>query len=162
MDKPNLNDPEQWLSRASFAAYCGEGSEKLLAYYDKARERRRLIIFHFDWLAVLALPAWLGYRQQWNLWGTLTGLLAAISAAEALLRMQIPNGAFVGTMFGLGMMAHGLLLSNANALYLKLRAQGLPADKIEEALSGRAQAKPLLGVAALAASIAIQVAVVLL
>ena len=157
MAKLDLSDPEQWLPRELFAAYCGPGSDKLLAYYDKAKAKRKLITAQFDWLAFFVLPAWLGYRQQWALWGTLTGMVAAISVVEAIAHIQIPSGAFGGTFIALGLMANGLLLSNANGLYLKLKQQGLSPDAISTALAGRARPRVDLACAALVGSLVITV-----
>ena len=56
MTRPNLRDPDQWVPRELFAAYCGGGSDKLLAYYDKAKAKRQPIVWSFDWLAVSSFP----------------------------------------------------------------------------------------------------------
>lgn len=148
MTKPDLRDPEQWIPRELFAKYCGPKSDKLLAYYDKAKAKRQLIVTDFEWFPFLVLPAWLGYRQQWALWGTLTACFAALTLVEALMRFQLPNGAFGGMMLALGLMAHGLVLSSANGLYLKLKKQGLTGEALESALAGRAS--PHVGFACLA------------
>src|SRR5689334_9250294 len=95
-------DPETWLSRELFAAYCGARAEKLLAYYDKAKAKRSLIVFSFDWLAILLLPAWLGYRRQWILWGTLVGLIAVVTVVTELAHIDLPAGAFTGGLLALG------------------------------------------------------------
>lgn len=155
MAKTNLRDPEQWVPREVFAAYCGAKSEKLLAYYDKAKARRSFVTMHFDWLAFFALPAWLGYRQQWTLWATLVGMLAAISVFESFAHMTIPPSAFAGTMIAMGLMAHGFLLTDANARYLKLKDQGLSTEAISAQLAGRASAKPAHAVAGLLASLVV-------
>jgi hypothetical protein len=155
MTKANLRDPEQWIPRDLFAAYCGPSSDKLLAYYDKAKAKRQLITASFDAFAFLLLPAWFGYRQQWTLWAALNGCLAAIAVAEIALRMQLPTGAFGGGMIALGLMARGLLLSNANGLYLKLKQQGLADDAIGTALAGRASPRAGHAALALLASLAI-------
>jgi Protein of unknown function (DUF2628) len=148
MTKPDLRDPDQWIPRDLFADYCGPGSDKLLAYYDKAKAKRQMIVSNFEWFAFLLLPAWLGYRQQWVLWGTLTGCFAALSLLEAFFHFQLPNGAFGGLMIALGLMAHGFLLTNANGLYLKLKQQDLSHDAVRAALLGRA--RPRAGMACLA------------
>jgi len=140
MDKPDLRDPAQWLPRELFAAYCGPGSDKLLAYYDKAKAKRQLIVFQFDWLAFFAVPAWFGYRQQWTLWATVVGVVAAATVIEALARIHLPAGAFGGAMMAVGLMAHGLVLTTANGQYLKLKRQGLGPDAIRSALADKARA----------------------
>lgn len=148
MPKSTMSDPEHWIPRDTFAAYCGDKGERLLAYYDKAKAKRQMITADLDWFALLLLPAWLGYRRQWSLWGTLAGCLAVASAVEAVARVHVPHGAFGGMMIALGMMAHGLLLSNAHGLYLKLTKQGLAEDAIRAALANRAA--PSVGYAWLA------------
>jgi hypothetical protein len=162
MSKTTLNDPTQWIPRALFADYCGEQADKLLAYYDKAAQKRQMVATSFDWFAILLLPAWLGYRRQWTLWGTLTGMLAAISIAEALFRFHIPTSAFGGVMIALGMMAPGLLLSNAHGLYLRLKQQGLSHDAMRRALANRAAPSVGLACLALAGSLAVGIATALL
>lgn len=162
MSKPDLRDPEQWIPRDLFEAYCGAGSDKLLAYYDKAKAKRQLITADFDWLAFLLLPAWFGYRRQWNLWATLTGLLVVAMLLELFLRIRIPSGAFAGSAMGLGLMAHGILLANANGLYLKLKRAGLSQEALRAALVDRARPSPRLACLALFASLAIGVSLALL
>jgi hypothetical protein len=148
MSEPKARDLEPWIPRDLFAAYCGPRADKLLAYYDKANGKRQMITPQLDWFALLLLPAWLGYRRQWALWATLTGCLAAASSIEVALRFQLPNGAFGGLMLALGLMAHGLLLSNAHRLYLKAKKEGLSDEAIRGVLSN--QAAPSAGFACLA------------
>jgi hypothetical protein len=148
MNEPKVRDPEPWIPRELFAAYCGPRANKLLAYYDKANAKRQMITPQFDWFALLLLPAWLGYRRQWALWATLAGCLAATSLIEIVLRFQLPNGAFGGLMLALGLMAHGLLLSNAHRLYFKAKKDGLSDEAIRGVLSN--QAAPSAGFACLA------------
>ncbi|MEO6603591.1 MAG: hypothetical protein ABIQ16_27150, partial [Polyangiaceae bacterium] len=68
----SAKDPQNWIPRELFAAYVGARSEDLMAYYDKAQSKKNPLTFSFNLLAVLALPAWLGLRRQWALWGTFT------------------------------------------------------------------------------------------
>jgi hypothetical protein len=162
MSKPDLRDPDQWIPRELFAAYCGARSDKLLAYYDKAKAKRQLIVTDFDWLAFLLLPAWFGYRRQWNLWGTLTGMLVVATLLELLLHIRLPSGALAGSAMALGLMAHGILLANANGAYLKLKASGASDDAIRAALTDRASPSPRAAALALMGSLAIGVALGLL
>lgn len=143
MTKPDLRDPEHWLPRELFAVYCGGGSGKLLAFYDEAKRKRQMLGMHFDAFSFLALPMWLGYRRQWNLLATLVSVLLAFGVIEALTSLRIPHGAMAGAMGGLGLLGYGLLLSNANGLYWKLKRQGLNAEAIERAMADRA--KPSVG-----------------
>jgi hypothetical protein len=121
-----------------FAAYVGAGSDDLLAYYDKARDKKNPLLMSFNLLAVLVLPAWLGLHQQWALWGTFTGLIGILPFIEHALGIQLPMGAFVGVGVAMGFMARGLLLTTANGRYAKLKQQGMDDNAIRAALAGRA------------------------
>jgi hypothetical protein len=156
MSRPDLRDPEQWLPRDLFAAYCGPHSDKLLAYYDKAKAKRQLIVFAFDALAFFVLPAWLGYRRQWALWATLVGTIALITVTESVVRFELPSGAFAGALFALGMAAQGLLLTNANALFLKLKRQGLEEGAIRAALVDKARPSVGHAILGLVGAVAVQ------
>lgn len=123
-----------------FAAYVGPGSNDLLAYYDKARDKKNPLLMSFNLLAVLALPAWLGLRRQWAMWATFTGLIGILPFLERALGINLPMGGFVGMGVAMGFMARGLLLTSANAQFLKLQRQGLSAGALRDALQGRAEA----------------------
>jgi hypothetical protein len=131
--------PELWIPRDLFAEYCGEDSPELLVFYDKATRQKDMLTMSFDLLAVLALPAWLGYRRQWKIWATFTGLIAAVTVIEQLARFSIPSGAFVGTGVVLGLMARGFLLTDATGAWLKLKREGRDSAAIQQALRGRAR-----------------------
>ena len=143
----DARSPENWIPRELFAAYVGPRSEDLLAYYDKALEKKNPLTMSFNWLAVLALPAWLGLRQQWAMWATFTGLIGVLPFIERTLGIQVPSSAFVGVGVAMGFMARGLLLTSANGRYLKLKRQGLSAGDIREALAGRARSNVPFAVA---------------
>ena len=134
----DAHDPKNWIPRELFAAYVGSGSDDLLAYYDKAVSKRNPLIMSFNLLAMLALPAWLGLRRQWAMWGTFTGLVGMLPFIELALGVHIPAGAFVGVGVAMGGMARGLLLTSANAQYLKLKRRGLDSNAMREELQGRA------------------------
>jgi hypothetical protein len=160
--KPNDRDPDTtWLPRELFAAYCGPRSDRLLAYYDKAKAKGNPIVFSFDWLAFLLLPAWLGYRRQWVMWTTLVVMVAVLSIGASAAHLHLPAGAFTGALLGLGLMAQGLLLTNANGQYLKLKRQGLSDDAIRNELAGKARPNVGFAVAGLAGAIAVQLLTVL-
>jgi hypothetical protein len=139
MEKRDLRDPNNWIPRDLFAAYLGPRSDDMLAYYDKAVSKKNPILMSFSPLALFLLPAWLGLRQQWAMWATFTGLVGVLPFIEQALGIVIPNGAFVGIGVAMGMMARGLLLTSANAHYLRLTRQGLSASALLEALRGRAR-----------------------
>lgn len=156
MSRPDLRDPDQWIPRDIFAAYCGEESGPLLAYYDTAKAKRKPIVMSFDWLAFFILPAWLGYRRQWTLYAALIGTIAVITAVAALLDFKLPGGAFGGALIALGLMARGTLFTNANGAYLKLKKQGLGDDAIRAQLANKAKRSPGLAVAGLAGAFVAQ------
>lgn len=132
-----MSDPEQWIPRELFAAFCGEDSGPLLSYYDKAREKKKLLVMELDWLALLLLPAWLGLHRRWAMCATLTACICGSLLFEALAHVQIPSGAFAGTGIAFGLMARGLLLTDANGLFLKLKKQNASPAQLAEALTGR-------------------------
>jgi hypothetical protein len=138
-EKRDHRDPQNWIPRDLFAAYLGPHSNDMLAYYDKAVSKKNPLLMSFSPLAVFLLPAWLGLRQQWAMWGAFTGLIGVVSFIEHALGIAIPNGAFVGTGVAMGMMARGLLLTSANARYLKLTRQGCSGGALVEALRDRAR-----------------------
>jgi Protein of unknown function (DUF2628) len=162
MTGPNTRDPEQWVPRDLFAAYCGEESGAMLAYYDKAKAKRKPIVFSFDWLAFFVLPAWLGYRRQWTLWATLIGSTAVITAGAALLDVRVPGGAFGGALVAMALMARGLLLTSANGLYFKLKQRGLVTDAIRAELADKAAPSVGLAIAGLLGALVVQGLVVML
>jgi hypothetical protein len=150
MSKLDLRDPQQFIPRELFAAYVGPSSDDLLAYYDKVQQRGNPVVMSFNLLAILILPAWLGLHRLWVLWFTYTGLIGLVAFVEQAFKITIPSGAFVGIGVALGLMARGLLLMNANGLYLKMKRQGRDANAVREALEGRARSSiPLAVVAAL-------------
>ena len=134
MEKRDPRDPKNWIPRDLFAAYLGPHSDDMLIYYDKAVEKKNPLSMSFSPLAVFLLPAWLGLRQQWAVWATFTGLIGVMPLIEGAFGIAIPNGAFVGTGFAMGMMGRGLLLTSANARYQKLTRQGVSGAALLEAL----------------------------
>lgn len=123
-----------------FAAYVGPDSRSLLDYYDKAKANKNPLTMSFNLLAVLALPAWLGLRQQWAMWATFTGLIGVLPFIERALGVHFPAGGFVGMGVAMGFMARGFLLTSANGQYSKLKRQNLSDVAIREALQGKARA----------------------
>jgi hypothetical protein len=162
MSSPNIRDPERWIPRELFGAYCGAESGSMLAYYDKAKTKRKPIVFSFDWLAFFVLPAWLGYRRQCALWATLTASIAVITAGAALLDVRVPGGALGGGLIAMALMARGLLLTSANGLYFKLKQRGLPADAMRTELANKAAPSVGLAIAGLVGALVVQGLVVAL
>jgi Protein of unknown function (DUF2628) len=156
MKTPDIRDPEHWVPRELFAAYCGEQSGSMLDYYDRAKSKRKPIVMSFDALAFFVLPAWLGYRRQWILWATLSGAIAVFTIAAALAKVQLPGGAFGGALIGLGLMARGLLLTTANGQYLKLKQRGSSDAEIRDALADRARPSIALAIVGLLGALVIQ------
>jgi len=125
--------PEQWIPPELFAAYCGDDSEPLLRYYHKARAKKKLLVMDLDWLALLLLPAWLGLHRRWAMCATLTACFCGSLLFESLFQVRIPSGAFGGTAIAFGLMARGLLLTDANGLFLKLKKQGASREDVAAA-----------------------------
>ena len=142
MEKYIPKNPDTWIPKELFAVYCGDKSEALLKYYDKARDKKNALTMRLNWFALLVLPAWFGYRRQWTLWGTFTGLFVLLPFVELGFGFEVPIGAFGGTGLAMGLMADGLLLSNANTVYRKLRNKGLDDAAVRAALADRAKPSP--------------------
>jgi hypothetical protein len=127
----NPQDPTSFIPRTAFAAYCGEKSEKLLAYYDRTAVKKKMV-FQMNWLALLAFPAWCGYRRQWPL------LLVWLVFAILVSSLNSPPSALLGTSVAFGLMSNNLLLMMAGARYQKLKREGLDETTIQENLRNRA------------------------
>jgi hypothetical protein len=155
MPKADLKNPDVFIPRDLFAAYVGPGSEALLRFYDKVIEKGNPSTLSFDLLAILALPAWFGLHRLWAMWGTYTLLIGILPFIEHVVGHSFPAGALVGTSIAMGLLARGLLVSSANALYLKLKRGGLAPDAVQKALEGRAQASVPLAFAGGVASVAV-------
>jgi uncharacterized protein DUF2628 len=147
--KTNLKDPSNWIPKEIFQAYCGANSERLSTFYDKAVSKKNMMSWSINWLAILILPAWFGYRRQWVLLGIYTGLLLIFLSLEAFFHFHIPNSAFSGATLAMGFMANGLLLSSANQIYFKLRKKGFDETAITEKMKNRAQGSVGRAIAAL-------------
>jgi hypothetical protein len=154
--KIDAKNPQTWISRNLFQSYCGAGSEKLIRFYDKAVENRNLILFSLNWLAILMLPVWLGYRKQWSSLITLTFLCAAIPFIEGIFDFKIPNAGLTGTIMALGAMANGFLLMNANSYFIKLKNKGMDTEQIRSVLEDRAMPSVPSSIVGVAAFIIIQ------
>jgi hypothetical protein len=148
MAKLDLKDTDYWIPRDIYAAYLGEGSDALLKHYDKARSKRNPVTSSFDLFALLAFPAWLGYRRQWLLWKVYVGIFCLIPFIARLPGgLEFPIAAFGGIAIAMGTMARGALLSMATSHYVTLKSKGLASESIRTALQGQARRSPLLAVA---------------
>ncbi len=144
-----MKNTDNWIPQDLFLVYCGENSEKLSAFYEKALSKKTPSVLSVNWLALLVFPAWLGYRRQWALLATLAGILFVLPFLEAAFAFSIPQSAISGVFLYFGFMANGLLLSSANTVYLKLQKNGLSESLIREKISGRASKSPGLAIVAL-------------
>lgn len=136
--KFNAKDPQTWITRDLFNSYCGAGSEKMLSFYDKAVVKKNAMPWSLNWLAILILPAWFGYRKQWPLFATLAVICAALPFIEGIFGLKLPAAGLAGGMLALGFMANGLLLMTANHNFIKLTKSGMDITQIESALKNRA------------------------
>jgi hypothetical protein len=144
MPKLDPKNPDHWIPRDLYAAYVGEGSEGILEHYDKAKAKRTPTAMSFDLFAILAFPAWLGYRRQWLMWATFVGLIGVAPVVEHLAGWDLPSSVFVGMGLAMGMLARGFLLMSATARYAKLKNQGLDHERIRTAMQDGARRSPLL------------------
>lgn len=136
----DLKDTDSWIPRVVFESYCGENSDKLLSFYDKAVEKRKMTSISLNWVAVLFLPAWLGYRRQWTTLATVTVIFAALPFLEVLFSFPIPNSGLLGSLIVIGLLANSTLLMNAQRDYMKLKQEGVDNDAIANTLQNKASA----------------------
>lgn len=153
--KNDLTDPECWIPKNVFASYCGTNSEKLLTFYDKAVQKRKMNSLSLNWLAILLLPAWLGYRKQWAILITLIAIFAGISFIEAIFDITIPTTGVTGGLIVIGLMSNGFLLLNAHKDYSKLKKSGMENDQIAVALENKVSPSVPLALAGLVSSFVI-------
>jgi hypothetical protein len=96
MEKPDPRDPKNWLPRELFAAYVGDSSDDMLAYYDKAVAKKNPMFMSFNLLAILVLPAWLGLRSQWAMWASTPLSSAACRSSSTRSASTTPLGPSAG------------------------------------------------------------------
>ncbi len=135
--KIDLKNPTNWIPKNIFKSYCGTNSDKLVIFYDKAVEKRKMNAMSLYWMAIILLPAWLGYRKQWAILITITAIFSIFPFIEAIFDMTIPSAGFTGGLIAIGLMCNGLLLMNANKEFLKLKQRGMDEDQICRALKNR-------------------------
>ncbi len=135
--KSDLKDPKTWIPKEIFESYCGEKSEKLLSFYDKAVDKGNMNSFSINWLAILLLPAWLGYRRQWEALITITVIFAILPFVEVVLSLSIPNTGLTGGLIVIGLLANSLLLMNAQKEFNKLKQSGLDNNEIKSQLKDK-------------------------
>lgn len=136
--KTDPKDVSSWIPKDLFAAYCGTQTDKLLVFYDKAVAKKNQMTWSLNWFALLLMPAWLGYRKQWNILATLTIMVSLTFFIEAFCDLTFGSGVLMGILFALAFMANGLLLMNAQSEFIKLIEQGLNATEIKAALHDKA------------------------
>jgi hypothetical protein len=153
-----VNEPKVWIPRELYADFCGEKIGPCLRHYDKARTKRNPLVTSFNWLAILCLPAWLAYRQRWQLLITLTIVVCLASIASDAFGFNVPAGAYGGVGIALGLMAHGFLLTDANHRYGQLVARAQDPASIQAALVNAASGRPLFALLGIAGSVAISFA----
>jgi energy-coupling factor transporter transmembrane protein EcfT len=136
--KQNLKDPKNWISRDLFESYCGKKSDKLLSFYDKAAKKGKMNFLSVNWLAILLLPAWLGYRRQWAVLITLSIIFAILPFVEAIFSLPIPNSGITGGLIAVGLMANSILLMNAQKDFYQLKQEGIDNEEIKSRLKNKA------------------------
>jgi hypothetical protein len=135
--KLDLKDPKNWIPKEVFESYCGDKSDKLLSFYDKAAAKGKMNSFSLNWLAILLLPAWLGYRKQWSILIAITVIFAGLPFLEAILSISIPISGFMGGLIAIGLLANSLLLMNAQKEYHKLKQRGMDNEDIKNQLNNK-------------------------
>ena len=136
--KIDVNDPNNWIPKDIFESYCGDKSDKLLSFYDKAVEKRKMYTLSLNWGALLLLPAWLGYRRQWTTLAIITVLIAVLPFFEALFSISISNSSVLGVQIAIGLLANGFLLITAQSEFSKLKQNGTDNYTIKSVLEGKA------------------------
>lgn len=138
--------PVVWIPRDLYAAFCGETDGPCMRHYDKAQKRGNPMTMSFSWLAILCLPGWLAYRQRWQLLLVFCVVFVLASVITGVLDLEVPGAAYTGMGIALGLMAHGLLLTDANHRYQKLLKKNQSEQAIAAALANQAAPRPLLAV----------------
>ncbi|HMQ10395.1 MAG TPA: DUF2628 domain-containing protein [Oligoflexia bacterium] len=134
--KFNPKDTSQWIDRETFALYCGQGSDKLMSFYDKAKENENSMTISANWGAILVLPFWLGFRRQWPIYFSLLGIFSALPFIEAYFSLSSIRT--TGATLVLGIFCNGFLLNQANKDHLKLKAKNLSVEEIQSQLKNKA------------------------
>ncbi len=137
--KSETNDPDNWIPKDVFLSYCGDKTEKIGNFYDRAVARKQINSPGLNWLSILILPAWLGYRRQWSILSLVIGLLMFSSFVEAYFDFIIPHQGFTAAIVAIGIFGNSLLLQNANGKYQKLKKQGLSDEEISKNLANQAR-----------------------
>lgn len=132
--KINMRDTENWIPKEIFEAYCGERSNSLLVYYDKAVSKKSMNLLSLNWMAILVLPAWLGYRKQWSALITITIIFVMIPFLEAILSIPISNAGILGGLLVLGLLGNSIILINAQRDFGKLKEKGIDHDTVKRQL----------------------------
>lgn len=153
--KFDAKDPETWIPKDIFLAYCGENSGKMGIFYDKAVKSKNAFSFSLNWLAILLLPAWLGYRKLWTIHLTFSILIGAISFVEFYFDFVLPSSSFTGSGVALGMMATALYFQDANIKYHKLKITIETSEEILTKMKGKGAASIPLAVVGLISSLII-------
>jgi hypothetical protein len=135
--KFDLKDPKNWIPKEVFKSYCGEKSDGLLLFYDKALDKGKMNFLSFNWLALLLLPAWLGYRRQWSILITIAIMMTALPFIEAFLAISVPNTGIAGGFIAAGLLANSILLMNAQKDFYKLKQKGLDNEEIVNRLKNK-------------------------
>lgn len=135
--KIDLKDTSNWIPKDVFESYCGDKSEKLLSFYDKALDKKQMNTLSLNWMAILVLPAWLGYRRQWVTWAMITIILTLLPFFEAIVSYEVPNTAIISGLLVAGILANSLLLTNAQNQFSKLKRDGLEIGSIKSKLRNK-------------------------
>ncbi|MCI5073339.1 DUF2628 domain-containing protein [bacterium] len=134
--KFNSKDTSLWIDRETFALYCGEGSDKLLDFYDKAKDNENIMTFSANWGAFFFLPFWLGFRRQWTMYFSLLAVFSLLPFIEAYFALRSIKA--TGVTIALAFFCNGFLLNRACIQFYKLKEKQLNIEEIRAQLKNKA------------------------
>ena len=138
----DAQDPKNWIPRELFAAYVGPELGPFTRLLRQGGRQEEPLVHELQPLGHVAAAGVARAAPTVGHVGHVHGPCGRSAVRGAGARCcKIPAGAFVGVGVAMGGMARGLLLTTANAQYLKLKRRGLDANAIREALQGRASLK---------------------
>ena len=125
------------MPKEIFLLYCGEPSERMEKFYDRAKFKKNAGLYDLNWLAILFLPAWLGYRKQWTVLMTYSLLIGLFPYLEFLLNIKLSTTIFLGPQIALGLMSTSLFFHSANLKYNQLKETQIEEEKILKKMKGQ-------------------------
>lgn len=97
---------------------------------EKHFKNGNLSSFSFNLLALVALPAWLGYRKMYLFFFSFLGLLCLITLGEYLSGYHLPTTAFTGGLAALSFLMNGFYFTHIYTSLKKTNAVNKEEKKI--------------------------------